>query len=127
MRFSEDEYIYHDENDSLEVAVISVIGDREEQQDCAGAILKDCDALALVCDGMGGQADGKTASNKACDIFLSGFEEENEAGDLHGPGASTEPSGAGRPVAHCRNASQTKRGFPRRYRRQSRRGSAARR
>ena len=83
MLYTEDNYKYHEESESLEFAVLSVIGDREEQQDCAGFILRDKEAIAVVCDGMGGQDSGQAASRLACGLFLTEYENEQTGSDIH--------------------------------------------
>jgi len=81
--FSEDEYLKTIENEVFEAAVISVEGDREEQQDCAGAVFSEKEGLVIVCDGMGGQALGCEAGRLACGTFLSEYEKEAPGSDLH--------------------------------------------
>lgn len=59
-----------DENSSLCLAALSVIGDRDDQQDSFGYDLKQNRGLIVVCDGMGGLEGGKAASELAVKTFL---------------------------------------------------------
>ena len=58
-----------------EVVLRSDIGGREEQQDCVYAYADPFDALAIVCDGMGGTENGGRASRIAVDSMRELFEE----------------------------------------------------
>lgn len=53
---------FGDSNGLYEIAALSEIGDREEQQDCFGCSLSEEAVLFVVCDGMGGHEGGKLAS-----------------------------------------------------------------
>ena len=83
MQNEKSEYTLQDENALFSLAVISVLGDRDEQQDRAGYELKDREGLAVVCDGMGGHAGGRTASTLAMLQFLTGYLKENSCEDMH--------------------------------------------
>ncbi len=61
------------ENDVFELAMFSSVGGREEQQDCSGYELDSTGGLVVVCDGMGGHAGGKLASNYAVSRMLELF------------------------------------------------------
>ena len=70
-----DNYLICDENNHCSIAICSVIGQRNEQQDCAGfAILPDS-CIIVVCDGMGGLSGGKNASNHVVNRMVNVFEE----------------------------------------------------
>lgn len=70
MQNFDDNYSFFDENRTAELALFSVIGGREEQQDCSGYKITGDKLMAVICDGMGGHTDGKKASNTAVGEFL---------------------------------------------------------
>lgn len=70
MRQQKDNYCFSDENSKLLFATYSDIGDREEQQDCAGYELDSEGGVFIVCDGMGGHNGGKLAGQIAVDCFF---------------------------------------------------------
>lgn len=72
-----DNYTSHDENDVFELAVLSVIGDRKEQQDRIGYSLKDSEGIAIICDGMGGHQGGQLASTLAVENFVEAYHSSN--------------------------------------------------
>lgn len=78
-----DNYTLFDENTNFEIAFCSVIGGREEQQDCSGYELKDDEGIAVVCDGMGGHEGGKIASTLAVDNLLKAYLQESPCDDIH--------------------------------------------
>ncbi len=53
----------------VELAQISLIGDREDNQDRVGIIKSDHAALVLVFDGMGGHSDGSRAAETALKVI----------------------------------------------------------
>ena len=60
-------------------AMKSVIGTREEQQDCAFQIVNDRQVLAIVCDGMGGHESGGLASIVTIEKFKELYEKKDPA------------------------------------------------
>jgi serine/threonine protein phosphatase PrpC len=66
-----------------ETAEISLIGDREQNQDRVVIMCGDAGALLAVFDGMGGHADGERAAEVARDAVRASFEQE--ADHLHDP------------------------------------------
>ena len=65
--------VFTEDNEILHLAAISVIGDREEQQDHFGCCINKEAALAVVCDGMGGMNAGEQASRIALEQILGSF------------------------------------------------------
>ena len=75
MLYHSDQQLIKDENSAFQMTALSAIGDREDQQDSSGYILKQDEGLILVCDGMGGHEGGKLASGLAVQTFLSQYSE----------------------------------------------------
>ena len=57
-------------NSVLEMAILSVIGDRKDQQDTFVYHMTDGGGIFAVCDGMGGHEGGQLASRTAADYLL---------------------------------------------------------
>ena len=75
MLYYGDGQLIKDENSAFQMAALSVIGDRADQQDSFGQVLKQDEGLIVVCDGMGGHEGGKVASELAVQAFLSQYSE----------------------------------------------------
>lgn len=75
MLYYSDGRLVKDENRILQIAAISVIGDRDDQQDSLGYVLRQDESLAVVCDGMGGYAGGKSASEVSVKTLLDAYEQ----------------------------------------------------
>lgn len=67
------------ENDIIEIAILSVVGDRENQQDSFGISLNQKGGLAVICDGMGGLEGGQLASKIAVNHFINDFAGEADS------------------------------------------------
>ena len=76
MLYYSDQQLVKDENSAFQMAALSVVGDREDQQDSFGYALKQDEGLIVVCDGLGGHEGGKTASEMAVQTFLTRYSEE---------------------------------------------------
>lgn len=68
-----DNQLITDANTCFSLAAMSVLGDRDEQEDSFGFALKKDEGLAVVCDGMGGYNGGATVSAMAVDVFLNEY------------------------------------------------------
>lgn len=67
-------------NNTIEMAMGSIVGTRQYQQDTIyGEILSEDEALAVVCDGMGGLEGGEIASQTAVISLLDSYANKNEA------------------------------------------------
>ncbi len=61
---------------SAESRAVSLLGDRQENQDRVRVVEKDGTLLLIAIDGMGGHADGERAAELAADIVETAFEAE---------------------------------------------------
>ena len=61
-------------NSYVEIAAMSVIGDRDRQEDCFGYNISDDSLLLCVCDGMGGYNGGSEASRLVVDTILKQYQ-----------------------------------------------------
>ncbi len=84
MQSHKDNQQIRDENTVFDLAVLTVLGDRDEQQDNFGYLLQDSAGLVVVCDGMGGYEGGKKASRMAVNTFLSCYEQKRSHDDAQG-------------------------------------------
>jgi len=57
----------------IEYAELSLIGDREENQDRVGVVAREAAALLIAVDGMGGHADGARAAAEALEAVSAAF------------------------------------------------------
>lgn len=73
MQNHKDNFRTYDENPIFEIAITSVIGDREEQQDSVGYEIKPKEGLVVICDGMGGHNGGSLASSMAVDMLTRSY------------------------------------------------------
>ena len=70
--YQNNEQIYT-ENTAMALAALTVLGDRQEQQDSFGFEMKENQGLAVICDGMGGMESGGQASRLTVELLLSRY------------------------------------------------------
>lgn len=74
MIMTKDNDFFGSENDLMDMASMSVLGDRLAQEDCCGYQTRGDCFLLCVCDGMGGYSGGSMASRAAVSAILREFE-----------------------------------------------------
>ncbi len=79
MQGAKDNEIIRIDTARYEIAVLTDVGDRDEQQDSYGLITENESAFFVLCDGMGGYQGGRVASRMAVKAVLDAYEEQ--AGD----------------------------------------------
>lgn len=73
MENNKDKY-FADESKFFNISLISVVGDRDEQQDSIGYLMHNNSCFVAICDGMGGHQGGKKASKLAIDHIMTSIE-----------------------------------------------------
>lgn len=69
----------------FQTAEVTLIGDREVNQDRYGVLLGDTEVLLVVCDGMGGHEDGEIAAQTAVETVMAGFKDQKPGlAEAHG-------------------------------------------
>ena len=76
MLSSKENQFLTEKNKNIEIVLLTMLGDREDQQDCFGYQLKDREVLAVVCDGMGGLECGALAAHTAAGRIMSLYEQQ---------------------------------------------------
>lgn len=81
MQGNKDNQQARDENDVMKISALTVIGNRDDQQDSFGFWLNADDGMAIICDGMGGHEGGKKASSiaveKSIELFNKCYRKDN--------------------------------------------------
>ena len=78
MKLGRDNSRIHENNPFIELAMMSVLGDRKEQQDSYGYRLGDSESIIVLGDGMGGYEGGERASDTVVNTILEEFTEKDE-------------------------------------------------
>ncbi len=82
MQNDKDCYTEYSKQKYFDFALLSVIGDRDEQQDSSGYELGEDQALIVICDGMGGHQGGKRASSSAVAGILEEYQKKSPDSDV---------------------------------------------
>lgn len=77
----ENPQIIKEHNEIFQLAMMRSPGDRADQQDCFGFLLKEREGILVVCDGMGGYAAGNLAAETAVRRLLSGYMQQPDSYD----------------------------------------------
>lgn len=81
MQNYKNDQLVKDENQMMDVAILTTIGNREEQQDMFGYHLMNNECIVVICDGMGGHKGGKLASSISVEQFLRDYRNHYPAQD----------------------------------------------
>ena len=74
--------IYPKEQGSIDLGISSVIGTRSSQEDTVFGEAEGAEAIAVVCDGMGGLSGGELASKAAVQCLVEDWFSEEEITDI---------------------------------------------
>lgn len=74
--------IYPEKWDGIEIGMSSIIGTRNSQEDTIFASVRGKNAIAVVCDGMGGLAGGEVASKTATESLVNAWYDRENIADI---------------------------------------------